>query len=58
MKFGLKNDGGIELHLSRAERRELYQTLRECSANTPERQMSEDIRAMCELLRDSSEEFA
>ncbi len=50
MKFGLKNDDGIELHLSKAEREELYKILRVCSAYGEEKHVLEHIGFICELM--------
>lgn len=51
MKFGEKNDGGIELRIDPAERKLLYKALRHYSAyHEPEKDVIEDMEKICEIL--------
>lgn len=51
MKFGEKNDGGIELHLDKEERELIYNALRYYSAYCGVRKQREDeVEKICELM--------
>lgn len=51
MKFGEKNDGGIELHIGSEERELLYNALRHCSAyGKADKYIDEQIGVICEIL--------
>ena len=51
MKFGLKNDGGIELHLSKDERKLIYKALRHYSAyGKNEKYIVDEIPTICEIM--------
>ncbi len=51
MKFGEKNDGGAELHLSLEERELLYNALRHYSAyGKADKYIDEQIGKICEIL--------
>lgn len=51
MKFGEKNEGGIELHLSLEERELLHNALRHYSAyGKADKYIDEQIGKICEIL--------
>ena len=50
MKFGVKNDDGIELHLDVEERELLYTALRHYSAYGKEKNVLEQMEKICEIL--------
>ncbi len=51
MKYGLKNDGGIELHLDLEERELLYEALHHYSAyGENEHKILDQIPKICEIL--------
>ena len=51
MKFGLKNDDGIELHLNREERELLYTALRHYSGyGKNDSYIMEQMGNICEIL--------
>ena len=50
MLFSEKNDGGIELHLKPGERELLHRALRYYSAFAKEKEVVDDMPAICELM--------
>ena len=51
MKFALKNDDGIELHLSLEERELIYKALRHFSAySDKESYVLEQMGSICEIM--------
>lgn len=50
MLFGLKNDGGIELHLDAAERELICDALRIYSAYAKDHKVDDRIEKICEIM--------
>lgn len=50
MKFGLKNDGGIELHMNKGERKLINKILKYCENHSEEIGMGEEVELMREIM--------
>lgn len=50
MKFGWKNDGGMEMHIDQEERQLIYDALRHYSAYAEEKHVVDRIPMICDLM--------